>query len=51
MIFEIGRSNKSKDTLIYNGYEFTKKQKQPAIGFAATAGSSIADRQSSLAVI
>ena len=26
MNFEIGRSNKSKDTLIYNGYEFTKKQ-------------------------
>ena len=26
MNFESGRSNKSKDTLIYNGYEFTKKQ-------------------------
>ena len=26
MNFEIGRSNKNKDTLIYNGYEFTKKQ-------------------------
>ena len=26
MNFEIGRYNKNKDTLIYNGYEFTKKQ-------------------------
>ena len=33
MSFEYGLSNKNKTTLIYNGFEYTKKQSTKAFDF------------------